>query len=373
MVRLRSPRGRAGSKEQQGAKSNCALGSILSALCPLLLAFYLAAMSHLKFISGLLLIYLLVTGCKNGSVEKGKEIETGQKDTTNLSKVIPAISDPVYVSKDSGYTWQPFDIKLPELTQANHIAQLGDELVISSKDNGLFITENHHASLKDISNGLATKKINTLYVNGNELYIGLSHEGVTRWVMGSAYWNSFNANLTNKNIIAIVKYKDELILGNDIGIFKSSGHMQTWTGKHFSEKVFSLAAHGDTILAGTQKGVMISIDGGEKWKHANTLGPVYAITILGKYVYAQYTSGDLYISENGGNSWRPVDYGPNDQSPVYTIIKAGDQYLLSSRKGVFSSRNGRTGWKSIPQQNHLTFIDFTMKDGVLYGVVKSEE
>lgn len=349
-----------------------ALSSLLPALCPLLSAFYLAAMSRIKLLASLFWMFLCIGACKSGTAEKvNKEEIISTQDTVTHVVNAPAPFESVYVSGDMGVNWQPLNEGLPKDIHLTTIDQIGDELVAAG-ESGLFMTQNHLASWKDIGTGLATKKINALYVNGNELYICLFHEGVTRWVLGSPYWNSFTNNLTNKNVLSILKYKDELIVGNDVGIFKSSGHMQTWTGKHFGGKVFCLTIHGDTVLAGTSKGVMISIDGGEKWRSPHSFGQMYAFTILGKYVYAQYASGDLFISENGGNSWRAVDYGAKDQSPVYAIVKAGDQYLLSSRQGLFSSRNGKTGWTLISPQQNQWFSDLLMKDGKLYGIGSSE-
>ena len=329
-------------------------------------------MSRIKLLASFFWMWLWIGGCKSGTTDKVNKSEiTSTQDTVTQVVNAPAPSESVYVSNDLGVNWQPLNEGLPKDIHLTTIDQFGDELVAAG-ETGLFMTQDHLASWKDIGTGLATKKINSLYVHGNELYIGLFHEGLTRWVLGSPYWNSFNANLTNRNVLSIVKYKDELILGNDAGIFKSADHMQTWKGKHYSEQAVSLAAHGDTIIAGTPKGVLISIDGGEKWRHANTSGPVYAITILDKYVYAQYKSGDLYISENGGSSWRAVDYGAKDQSPVFAIIKAGDHYLLSTKHGLFSSKNGRTGWSLNTQMQTKWISDLLMKDGKVYGIVSSE-
>jgi hypothetical protein len=213
-----------------------------------------------------------------------------------------------------GKSWHPDTNGLPGQLKTSGLGQVGSELIMTT-ENGLFMTEKHGTRWKDISTGLATKKINTLFISGNEIYLGLFHEGVTMWKMNSSYWSSYNLNLPNRNVLAIAKVKDELLVGTDIGIFKSSGHIQTWIGKLFGEPVTICKAKGDTIFAGTIKGVTMSKDGGENWIYVRKAGRVYALTLIDHFLYAQFASGDLYRLDTKDNHWMKIEYGAKTKTP----------------------------------------------------------
>jgi hypothetical protein len=328
-------------------------------------------MLYLKSILGLVAISLFCCcSCKQKAEEQPKGSFPEGKDSLadQVHDSIPRVA--VYSSTDYGISWLPMSEGLPVNLQATAIEKVGHELVLASSNAGLFMTEQHKSKWKDIGTGLATKNINTVYVVGDEIYIGLNHQGVTMWKLNTSYWTSYNNNLPNRNVLAILKMKDELVIGTDMGIFKSSDHIQTWTGKYIGETVFSLIMTGDTLYAGTVKGVLISKDGGENWSYIHKGGVVHALALQNKILFAQYTSGDLFRSENWGKSWDPINYSPREQSFLYHIVAADDNLLMSNNYGVFRSKNGGSDWLLIYPQKEYAFVDFTADDHVVYGTTR---
>ncbi len=328
-------------------------------------------MSIKNFLPGLALFTLLIVlGCKKKTEEQpgGPILEAKNNFPDHSQDTVTRYM--VYSSADYGISWQPASTGLPINLQGSFIEKAGQELVLAIDNTGLFMTENNRTSWKDISNGLAVKKINTLYVSGDEIYIGLYYEGVTMWKLKSAYWNSYNNNLPNRNVLAIIKWKDELVIGTDMGIFKSSGHLQTWTGKYVGEQVVSLQATGDTIYAGTPTGVLRSKDGGEQWSFVHQNGGIHRLATEGNLIYAFYNSGDVYLSDNGGRTWNPIDLNPQGHLPVYGFINADDNFLLSNDAGVYRSKNGGLDWKLIYPDPGKLFADFTTFDHIVYGTTR---
>jgi photosystem II stability/assembly factor-like uncharacterized protein len=325
-------------------------------------------MSYFKSILFLFGITILIFGCKskteNPSTNNTTEITPDSVTSAFQTSPSPGV---VLMSADMGKTWQPMSEGLPTELSAAGIEQMGGELILATKKDGLFISKNNGREWKDNSSGLATKKINTLYISGDELYLGLSHEGVTMWKLNSSFWNSYNAGLPNRNVLSIVKVKDELIIGTDTGIFKSKGHLDGWNGKNIGEQAVSLQSKGDTIFAGTINGVMISKDGGEKWSYVRKSGRIHSLTLIDHFLYAQFASGEVYRTDNWGGNWDKINFGAEDHTPVYAIIKGKDQYLLSHRTGIFASSNGRSGWKLIYPTSSYWFTDMVMKEEVLYA------
>jgi hypothetical protein len=331
-------------------------------------------MSYIKSISGLFaFVVFICCSCKQKVEEKADAITPASKDSLSGQSHDSLPSVAVYSSSDFGLSWQPMVTGLPNNLQPTAIEKIGHELILATANEGLFMTENNRTSWKNIGSGLATKKINTLYINGDEVYIGLFHEGVTMWKLKSSYWNSYNNNLPNRNVLAIVKVKNELVIGTDMGIFKSSGHIQTWMGKHIGEQAVSLQTKGDTIYAGTVKGVLMSKDGGENWMYVHKGGAIHAIKIVDNLIYAFYTSGDVVFSNNWGSRWEQINYTPREQSYIQNMIQVDDNFLMSNKYGVLRSKNGGMAWKLIYPESKNLMVGFAVEDHVVYGAARSNE
>jgi hypothetical protein len=192
------------------------------------------------------------------------------------------------------------------------------------------------------------------------------------WKLNSTFWNSYNSNMPNRNVRAIVKVGDELVIATDMGIFKSNDHIQSWTGKFVGEPAVSLVKSGDTLYAGTLKGVLISLDGGEQWKYVHKGGAIHSLSIQDKKLYALYTSGDVFLSDNLGRSWKEIQYSPRDQSYIYALVKAGEHFLISNSHGVFQSKNGKRDWQLIFQPENYWFVDLVVDDQVVYGATSTK-
>lgn len=328
-------------------------------------------MSYVKSFSGLFIFVLFICcSCKRNEVTSSSAIFPTVKDSLSVAAhdSIPRVA--VYTSSDYGNSWQPMSTGLPDNVQGTCIEKMGHELILATENAGLFMTENNKSSWKDIGKGLPSKKINTLYVSGDEIYIGLYHEGVTMWKLNSPYWNSYNNNLPNRNVLAIVKVKDELVVGTDMGIFKSSGHIQSWTGKHIGEQCVSLNISGDTLYAGTVKGVMMSKDSGETWAYIQKGGAIHTTILQERKIFASYTSGDLYMSDNWGRTWNKIAYSPREQTFVYSLVNAVDQLIMSNGYGVFHSATSANKWDLIYPEKNYSFVDFAAHDHVVFGATK---
>jgi len=157
-----------------------------------------------------------------------------------------------------------------------------------------------------------------------------------------------------------------------MGIFKSSGHMQAWTGKHIGEEIVSIKMIGDTLFAGTSKGVLLSKDGGENWKYVHKGGPVHELITADKIIFALYESGDIMMSENRGSVWNNITYSPSKQSFIYDMVNVDDNDLMSNHYGIFRSKNGGMDWLLICPEKKYRLIDMVADDHVAYGAARSE-
>lgn len=151
--------------------------------------------------------------------------------------------------------------------------------------------------------------------------------------------------------------------GNNSDIYKSNNNGETWS-KIFTiivdglpQKIYSIAANGTDVYAGTSNGIFLSRDNGITWREAISLDR--AVTVLqidDNNIFAGTTQG-LYLSENRGVSWKILD-NLLSKSIIASISKFGTNYYVVANGGMLelpggvcvSNDNGKT-WKQILKAN----------------------
>jgi hypothetical protein len=127
----------------------------------------------------------------------------------------------VAVSTDKGLTWKPLNTGLPENTQATLLESKGNELLLATDNQGIFISENNKSKWRNIGRDLPSAKINALFVAGDDIYAGVYKHGIYNSSSNGNSWISLNERLPNLNVQAILKLNENLIVGTDIGIYKT--------------------------------------------------------------------------------------------------------------------------------------------------------
>jgi photosystem II stability/assembly factor-like uncharacterized protein len=107
---------------------------------------------------------------------------------------------------------------------------------------------------------------------------------------------------------------DSIIAALPEGLLVSSDQGVTWATRHtpFFTEVYDVAAAGNTLMAGTSRGLFHSEDGGQTWRVARSGLPAASITSVAidpltrKRAFA-YEYGNLFESRDAGNTWQPYD------------------------------------------------------------------
>ncbi|WML24925.1 hypothetical protein [Neobacillus sp. OS1-33] len=123
-------------------------------------------------------------------------------------------------------------------------------------------------------------------------------------------------------------------------------------------KVYSLLVlpeNKDTLLAGTENGVMISKDGGENWNVFDETRLITAMTLMpnGKdiigYSINNMVSG-VMISQDNGESWSSIglDLGEDAASSISVNQKDEKQIAVSTfSTSLFETKDGGQKWDQI--------------------------
>jgi photosystem II stability/assembly factor-like uncharacterized protein len=109
------------------------------------------------------------------------------------------------------------------------------------------------------------------------------------------------------------------------------------------------------LFAGTDAGLFVSCDGGERWENAlagSGLSASGAVTVLhvhhapgGAQVLLAGALGGVFCSTDGGDSWQAVSFGL--PAPVVTALCSSPDGMLHAgtvEDGVYTSKDGGRSW-----------------------------
>ena len=273
----------------------------------------------------------------------------------------------IYSSSDNGKTWNPAIKGLPTDTKASFLEKKGNEIVLGSENQGIFITENDRKKWKDIGEKLPSTRINALHISGEEIYAGLYNEGVYLTKNDGGLWQSLNKGLPNLKVQGILKINDEILVGTDIGIYKTKDDLINWKLKYSGLQILSLQEVNGKIIAGTSNGVLLSSDNGETWKNIHNEGAIHYTSVFGKDIFALYMSGDVFMSEDFGSTWVEFMYTPRKSAYIYELVGKNEYLIMNNSYGVFQSVDNGQNWKHIFNEERFVFFDFIVFDNVIYG------
>ena len=314
-----------------------------------------------------LIISTLFFACNISKKEKNIESLEANYSVASLPNDTLFNRQIIYSSLDNGETWNPAIKGLPNDTKVSFFEKKGNEIVLGTENKGLFITENDRKKWKDIGGKLPSIRINALHISGEEIYAGLYNEGIYVTKNDGELWQSLNKALPNLKVQAILKINNEILVGTDIGIFKTKDDLINWKSKHNGLQILSLQEINGKIIAGTSQGVLLSTDNGETWKTIHNEGALHYTSVVGEKMFALYMSGDVFMSEDFGSTWVEFEYAPRKAAYIYELVGVNEYLIMNNSYGVFQSINNGQNWKHIFNEERFVFFDFIVFGNVVYG------
>ncbi|HEX7957362.1 MAG TPA: YCF48-related protein [Pyrinomonadaceae bacterium] len=156
------------------------------------------------------------------------------------------------------------------------------------------------------------------------------------------------------------------------GFFKTTDGGRTWREAEQlkGDGIHSLtqaAKNPDILLAGTNRGVWRSADGGERWEQLNTSATPGLINVESLAVDPRDSdviyAGTWYLpykTTDGGQTWNITKTGIIDDSDIFAIEiddSNPDHVIASACSGIYETRNAGGNWKKvngIPSQSRRT-------------------
>jgi len=275
----------------------------------------------------------------------------------------------ILFSNDAGISWENLNTNLPTELEVAFMNPIGNELIIGTERNGLWISHNNKLTWKQIGIHFPNKKISSLHIADNEIYAGVFEEGIFKSKDKGETWISLNENLPDLKIRDIYKIKNELLIATDTGIFKSKDNQRSWTQFFKGGQMSVFCKKNNNILAGGLNGVLISKENdlGEKWEWIHQHEAINNIAVLDDHIFAMYIYNDVFMSDNTNKNWIALEYEPRKGSYVYDAVSVEKNYIMSNNYGIHRSENQGKTWKNIFSSKDFFFSDFVKMENIIYA------
>ncbi|MBI1761489.1 MAG: hypothetical protein HYR56_08650 [Acidobacteria bacterium] len=235
----------------------------------------------------------------------------------------------VWRSYDNGTNWEEVFEGLPEKRAVTGLASAGGRL-FAYVSRFLYVSDTageFWEKVDDSSFALVPPNLDTLVSQGGKLIVGAARGSIFQSTDGGASWKL---------------------------LFRRLGEAS----------VNELTVTGGKLMAATSQGVFISTDDGANWREPavqvsywlpgkETISASEQVTTLAAVntrMFAGTWGGGVFRSEDGGESWEPVNEGLNWEEtfdPLYVkaVMPAGRRLLVGTRLGVFATVNNGEQWR----------------------------
>ena len=303
----------------------------------------------------------------------------------------------VYVSKDSGITWQHTNL----VKSINSISVQKTAVFAATGTDGIYRSMDEGSSWAKVSDTSGAK----LITSDSVVYMYTSY-GVYRssdqgenWTICSFPQNYISTVSVFKDRMVVVSndsiyYSDDagktselvntslvlqgincsainntkIFIGTNNGIFMSADNGSLWYERGETRIIDNIACEGDTLLAVLKDfNIFYSTDNGASWEPTslNNVG-AYFISAIGANVITVASSGNIYYSIDLGRNWEWINATIQSQK-LHNLAYYGSYiYVVNYDRGVYRSRDNGKNWIAVNPEPFDYFIQSILANQ--YGV-----
>jgi hypothetical protein len=303
-------------------------------------------------------IALVVLLCVPASAQWVKTTgPTGASLTVLGTNLIATTTDGFFLTTDNGDTWAQVSSGLKRIRA---FAVVGTN-ILASNEEGVYLSTNTGTAWTPVSSGWTRREyVNALYANGTNIFLGtyrgqviLSTDNGTSWTQktSGSVWsrNSVEAFLlSGAYLFAGISSNGG---GLSHGVFRSTDNGGSWSQAGLQPtNVYSFAANGTYLFAGTDSSIYRSSDNGTSWIMASsglpTSSRVKSLVVKGTRLFAGTYGAGIFCTTDNGTTWSATNCGLTDQR-VSTILAHGCSLFAGTESGVFLSTNNGSSWISM--------------------------
>jgi photosystem II stability/assembly factor-like uncharacterized protein len=308
-----------------------------------------------------LVILCLIVACEPSA----RKTEVDFKTVQNTAPPI------VYYSTNAGKSWIPYSAGIPTDATVSSFAVKENTLYASTDLHGIYsnvqgVTQWQRVD-KDLPEGT---DINDMAILGETFLAATFNKGILISKNRGVNWSSATLNVTQVPVRALF-VKDEIIFaGTDHGIYKSIDKGDTWHQIYKGVQVNGFTQLNGNVYAALSKGALISKDSGQTWKNIYESHALHDISTDGQSIFAMTLGEGLLKTADDGVTWQNVNEG---LGKLYTFeVKQFDNTLFAAQwQGIYASQNGGKTWQMIkhglPDSTAFTTLEKT-SIGLVAGI-----
>lgn len=279
-----------------------------------------------------------------------------QNDSGGVS-ILAACGSEILLSTDNGGTWFRPDSTLTDQgvnvvaafpdTAGRYVAYAGTAI------GRVFASYNGGRSWSLIDSGTAGEAINSIAATDSIVVVGAVN-GLFRSANSGKTWTKVDSGLPAASAGILGIYSGISYASSDSGLFVSSDYGSMW--KPFNKGLWSLSIRslsvdsslitGPRLIVGTGVGAFISPVDSADWTPIGF--PVSSVFCLsaGKSDLWAATDGGVFLSSDGGDMWVNAGFSSN---PVDAVIALSDSAALfaSSGLGIFRTTDRGADWVQV--------------------------
>ncbi len=258
-------------------------------------------------------------------------------------------------STDNGETWAKIDSGFFTGTifpiSVYSLLIIGDSL-FAGTSNGVFISSNDGTTWTQASNGIdsdaSSRNVQALILDGSNLFAGTSN-GIFFSSDHGASWSRRDSGLAypHYNVLSMTADGSTIFVGiEDGGVYFSNDVGKSWRYyTNYGWSVKCLVTMDSTLFAGVE-GVFASTDTTKTWARLDSglTDTVYHgwfyveyLAAIDRYLFAGTLENGLYVSSDGGKSWKPANSGlQNPFLPgAWSIGTIGGYLIIGTDRGIY--------------------------------------
>lgn len=291
-------------------------------------------------------------------------------------RLITICDDSLYLSADGGETWRCL-FGFPEHSYHNYPGAnaAGDIFVAGRWGVSRSIDDGESWGML----GLSAYSPSDIALGGSgHLYILLRYGGMYRSTGDLDGWTMFSTGLPHVELHCMATARDStMYVGTDDGVYASLLDDPCWSRAGCAGNavagLFTLG--GDSMAAATEdNGLFLSIDGGTEWRNLGMVG--YHIRSVIKTgdgrLLAGADVGGAFRYTGDGVLWDQVNDGLTDlRVTALAAISSGD-LLAGTRGGLFISSDGGASWRRFNDGNINVNTICVAEEHILIGVMRGQ-
>jgi len=293
---------------------------------------------------------------------------------TNGNDIYAGTFSGIFKSSNNGINWNLISPSLQNVI--NDLLILEDTILAAVSGLGIYISTNEGINWQNISQGIPYTNPIALSKENNRIIASFYSGGIYYTPNTGNAWFQANIGLRPLPIVNTLVSKNNITLAGSFGngFYTSLTNQLSWSIKNtglVASSVSSLEKCNRGLLAGTNKGVFISSNGGGNWESAGHFMECNYVTEIkkaGENIYAGTKGGcGMMKSTDEGLTWTPINNGLSSNIINGITIYENEEIFAATNSGIHNSNNYGSSWSIINTLPVTDFFSVQFLDSVLYA------